>query len=69
MEVKTVPDKELLEAMEQYAVQTNLFLEFIERKCPGLTKAQAVELATLLIVNLAAILCETETAEVWLNQI
>ena len=69
MEVKTVPDKELLEAMEQYAVQTNFFLEFIERKCPGLTKVQTVELATLLIVKMAAILCETETAEVWLNQI
>ena len=69
MEVNTLPDKELLEAMEQYAVQTNLFLEFIERKCPGLTKAQSVELATLLIVKMAAILCETETAEVWLNQI
>ena len=69
MEVNTLPDKELLEAMEQYAVQTNLFLEFIERKCPGLTKVQSVELATLLIVKMAAILCETQTAEVWLNQI
>lgn len=52
-----MPDKELLEAMEQYAVQTNFFLEYIERKCPGLTKVQTVELATLLIVKMAAILC------------
>ncbi|MBW4607877.1 MAG: hypothetical protein KME22_11800 [Hassallia sp. WJT32-NPBG1] len=55
--------------MEAYAAQTNLFLEFIERKCPGLTKAQTVELATLLIVKMAAILCETETAEVWLTEV
>ena len=69
METKALPDREVLEAMQEYATQANLFLEFIERKCPTLSKAQSIELATLLIVKMAAILCETETAEVWLNQI
>ena len=69
MEVKALPNKELVDAMQRYAVQANLFLEFIEKRCPKLSKTQSVELATLLIGQMAVILTETESADTWLNNL
>lgn len=69
METKLLVSDDVALAMQAYATQVNLFLDFIEQKCPRLTKAQSVELATLLIVQMAVILAETETPESWLSGI
>ncbi len=58
--IESAIDSEVLQALENYAEQTNILLDFIDTRCPSLTKVQTIQLSSLILKKLIDILSKRE---------